>query len=85
MFKFNAVKATVLCRCNLLVSAAGDLGERLTFALYVLLENLPKQTSFMLLEEFNEFTLGGNPIAHKKQQIGDSTLFVHLWKMKGNL
>ena len=39
----------------------------------------------MLLEEFNEFALGGNPIAQKKQQIGDSALLGHLWEMKVNL
>ena len=37
-------------------------------------ENLLNDSSFMLLEEFDEFTLGVNPIAHKKQQIGDSAI-----------
>jgi len=39
----------------------------------------------MLLEEFDEFALGGNPIAHKKQQISDSALLGHLREMKVNL
>ena len=39
----------------------------------------------MLLEEFDEFVQGRNTITHKKQQIGDSALFGHLWKMKVNL
>ena len=39
----------------------------------------------MLLEEFDEFALDVNPIAHKKQQIGDSALLGHLREMKVNL
>ena len=48
-------------------------------------ENLLNDTSFMLLEEFDEFALGVNPIAHKKQQIGDLALLGHLRKIKVNL
>ena len=48
-------------------------------------ENLFNDSSFMLLEEFYEFALGVNPIAHKKQQIGDSVLLGHLREMKVNL
>lgn len=60
VFKFDTLKCALGYRCNLIVSPLCNLAKWSIVPLIILLENLSKQPSFMLLEEFGKFAFGGD-------------------------